>query len=252
MTTTSERKAGNIKNGTRDYLYRDVASKLRERITSGQYPPNTKLPSLYDLVQEFGVSAISVRRALKDLAYEGLVYGEQGRGVFVKAKGVIHRVLAAKTDQSIGDEIARAGFVPRILELSHERVKATEETARRLKIKPNTRIWRHQKIVYADQKPVSLHYLYYSDDIADRIKDSIGQLFVFPMLEKARIRVRESRFEFGAIGLSAEHVDLFQLQAGTPMGLIYFTPLDKSRNPLLTGLTIYRSDSFLFEFDIPH
>ncbi len=252
MANTVEQKTGSTKSGARSYLYRDVASKLRDRIASGQYPPSTKLPSLYDLVNEFGVSAISVRRALKDLAYEGVVHGEQGRGVFVKAKGVIHRVLAAETDQSIGDEIARAGFEPQILELSHERIRASEETARRLKIKPGTRIWRHQKIVYADQKPVSLHYLYYSDDIADRIKDSVGRLFVFRMLEKAKIKILESRFEFGATGLSAEHVDLFQLQAGTPMGLVYFTPLTRSRKPILTGLTIYRSDSFLFEFDIPH
>lgn len=216
------------------------------------YQPNAKLPSLHDLVSEFGVSAISVRRALKDLAYEGFVYGEQGRGVFVKGKGVIHRVLAGKIDQSIGDEIARAGFVPQIKELNLDRIKAGDEVARRLKIKATTRVWRHQKVVYADDEPVSLHYLYYPDEIADRVKAHIGQAFIFGLLEKAKIKVFESHFEFGATGLSAEHVDLFRLQPGTPMGLIYVTPMSKNREPILTGLTIYHSDRFLFELNVPH
>ncbi|MBX3522205.1 MAG: GntR family transcriptional regulator [Xanthobacteraceae bacterium] len=239
-------------NGNRDLLYRDVADKLRSRISTGKYPPKAKLPSLYDLVEEFGVSAISVRRALKDLTYEGLVYGEQGRGVFVKEKGIIHRVLAATTDQSIGDEIARAGFTPNIKEIGHTRIKATEEVAARLKLKSGTRIWQHQKIAYADQEPVSLHYLFYPEPLAAKLKDTIGKSFVFRMLENAKIKVVQSRFEFGAGGLSAEHADHFKQLPGTPMGHIYFTPQTKDGNPILTGLTIYRSDRFLFAFDVPH
>ncbi|MGE0340606.1 MAG: GntR family transcriptional regulator [Xanthobacteraceae bacterium] len=252
MTGRSKQKAETSGNGGRDLLYRDVADKIRNRISSGEYAPKTKLPSLYDLTEEFGVSAISVRRALKDLAYEGLVYGEQGRGVFVKEKGVIHRVLAATTDQSIGDEIARAGFTPKIKELSHERIKATDEVAARLKIKAGTRIWRHQKIAYADDEPVSLHYLYYPEPLAQKLKNSIGNTFVFRMLENAKIEVAQSRFEFGAGGLSAKHADYFQQSPGTPMGHIYFTPQTKDGAPILTGHTIYRSDRFLFAFDVPH
>lgn len=252
MAAGSKQKNEKTKNGGRDLLYRDIADKLRKRISSGKYLPNMKLPSLHDLVEEFGVSAISVRRALKDLTYEGLVYGEQGRGVFVKEKGVIHRVLAATTDQSIGDEIARAGFTPRIKEIDHERVKASDEVAARLKLKPGTRVLQHRKIAYADDEPVSLHFLFYPEALAARLKDSIGSTFVFRLLENAKIKVTQSRFEFGAGGLSAEHADYFQLPPGTPMGHIYFTPQTSNGLPILTGHTIYRSDRFLFAFDIPH
>lgn len=252
MVTSAKSKNRKPRNGGRDFLYRDVADKLRERISSGRYAPNTKLPSLHDLVEEFGVSAISVRRALKDLAYEGLVNGEQGRGVFVKEKGVIHRVLAAKSDRSIGDEIARAGFTPQVKELAHRKIRAPEDVARRLQIKPGTKVFQHEKIAYANSEPVSLHYLFYSEEVAAKIKELIGGTFVFRMLEQAKIKVKESRFEFGAAGLSAQHADLFQLPPGTPMGLIYFTPLNESRTPILTGLTIFRSDRFLFEVDVPH
>jgi DNA-binding GntR family transcriptional regulator len=242
---------GNRNGGGRALLYRDVATKLRARIIEGVYPPNAKLPSLYDLVGEFQVSAISVRRALRDLAYEGLVYGEQGRGVFVKPKSVIHRVFAADTERSIGDEIRRAGFEPTIKELRHDRIKADEETAERLHIKPGTKIHRHQKVVYADSEPVSFHLLYFTDEIAPRLKKDLATTFVFRMLKRARLHVQRSRFEFASIALANELSTLFNAPAGFPMGAVYFTPLGKGGKPLLTGLTIFRSDRFIFEVDIP-
>jgi DNA-binding GntR family transcriptional regulator len=234
----------------RAILYRDIACKLRSRITSGRYRPNDKLPSLADLVDEFQASAISVRRALRELAYEGLVHGEQGRGVFVRAKGVIHRVLATDAERSIGDEIERAGFKPTIRELKYERVGADEETARRLEVAPGASIRRHQKLVSADAEPVSLHFLHFADAVAPRLEPHLAHAFVFPMLKRARFRVARTRFEFAAMALSTDHSALFGKPAGFPMGVLHFTPLERSGKPILTGTTLFRSDRFVFDLDV--
>lgn len=238
---------------TRDraFLYRDVATKLRKRIAAGTYSHNNKLPSLHDLVEEFNVSAISVRRALRELAYEGLIYGEQGRGVFVKPKSVIHRVIATNAERSIGDEIARAGFKPTIKDLKYDRVKADDETAGRLQVAPATKIHRHQKLIFADSEPVSLHFLYFTDDIAPRLKLYLANTFVFRMLELARLRAYQTRFEFAALALSNKYSALFKKPAGFPMGVLNFTPATKSGRPILTGTTIFRSDRFVFEVTVP-
>ena len=71
-----------------------------------------------------------MRRALRELVYEGLVQGHQGLGVFVKTKPRIHRVLAGDPDRSIGDEIRRAGFVPRLAELNQGEIKADDKIRR--------------------------------------------------------------------------------------------------------------------------
>jgi GntR family transcriptional regulator len=242
----------NVKNSDeKSFIYRDVALKIRERIISGKYRPNAKLPSLYDLIDEFQVSTISVRRALKELTNEGLIYGEQGRGVFVKAKGVIHRVLPVDSNSSTGDEIARAGFAPRIQELRRDRVSASEETALRLGLKPGTKIHRHQKLIFADDEPVSFHILYYPEKIAEQLAPNLDKMFVFRLLHHAKIKVSKTRFEFGASALTSEQVDVFNIPVGFPMGVVYFTPLGKGGQPILTGTTIYRSDRFLYEITAP-
>src|ERR1700761_6061981 len=144
----------------RSFLYNDVAVELRSQIAQGDYAPGSRLPSLSELVDLFNVSAITIRRALGELMHEGLIEGHQGLGVFVKAVPKIHRVLAGDPNSTIGDEIARAGFKPRLAEIGASQIKATEEIASRLKVTAGSNVFRHQKVTYADEEPVALHTLY--------------------------------------------------------------------------------------------
>jgi GntR family transcriptional regulator len=64
-------------------LHRQLYLVVREQIMRGVYPPGAALPNEDDLCGHFGVSRITVRRALADLKQEGLVERFQGRGTFV-------------------------------------------------------------------------------------------------------------------------------------------------------------------------
>jgi DNA-binding GntR family transcriptional regulator len=125
----------------RSFLYVDVATEIRSRVVKGTIAPGSRLPSLSEFVDQFGVSAITIRRALGELMHEGLIEGHQGLGVFVKAVPRIHRVLAGDPNRTIGDEIARAGFKPRLAEIGASQIKATEEIASRLKVTAGSNIF---------------------------------------------------------------------------------------------------------------
>lgn len=60
-----------------------IAQDIRDKIASGEYRSGDKLPSLRELTAHYGVSAEPVRSALLILQAEGLLEGQQGRGVFV-------------------------------------------------------------------------------------------------------------------------------------------------------------------------
>jgi DNA-binding GntR family transcriptional regulator len=235
----------------KSYLYQDVAAALRERILTARDGPTTKLPSFSELIDEFRVSGITIRRALRELAYEGLICGEQGRGVFIKPRNVIHRVFAGESERSIGEEISRAGFTPAILELKYDRCEADAETSTRLGVETGTKIRRHQKLVFADREPVSLHLLYFIDSMAVRIQRHLADEFVFSLMHRARLKYDHIRFEFSAAALGNDHSKLFGLPAGFPMSLVYYTPITKNGTSILTGVTICRSDRFIFETRLP-
>ena len=71
---------------TRDSVvppWQQIADVLRGRIESGEYPPGRKLPSIIALSGEFGVAAVTARKALTALQREGLVETRSGWGTFV-------------------------------------------------------------------------------------------------------------------------------------------------------------------------
>lgn len=64
-------------------VYQQIADELRTRIRGGTYQPGGKLPSETELVEEFDVTRITVRRGLAVLQQEGLTETVRGKGVFV-------------------------------------------------------------------------------------------------------------------------------------------------------------------------
>ena len=64
-------------------VYRQVASILKERIEDGTYAPGRRLPSITGLVQEFGIAALTARKALRVLVDLGLAEMTPGMGTYV-------------------------------------------------------------------------------------------------------------------------------------------------------------------------
>lgn len=236
---------------TRGYLYSDVARQLRQRIADKVYGPGDKLPSTSELCDVFGVSAITVRNALRELAQEGLVSGHQGLGVFVKERGQIHRVLAGNPQRSIGDEITRAGYTARLEELSFVELKADKEIAEQLQVRRGARVFRHEKLTYADNEPVALHVVTLAAELARRLRPDLGKLFLFRLLAEHGIPIATLRCEFGAAVLSETQARWFGLPAGFPMLQVRYAPLGADQLPILSGMTIARSDRFVFTVDLP-
>jgi GntR family transcriptional regulator len=67
-------------------LYHQIFLVLRDRIVAGELPHGAQLPTEHELAEAFEVSRITAKRALDELAAEGLVARRRGRGTHV-----IHR-----------------------------------------------------------------------------------------------------------------------------------------------------------------
>lgn len=65
--------------------YAQLARLLRERIAVGEYRAGDRLPSEAELCEAYGVSPMTVRRAITQLVREDVATTEQGRGTFVKS-----------------------------------------------------------------------------------------------------------------------------------------------------------------------
>ncbi len=73
-------------------LYIQLEEILKERIISNKYPKNTLIPSEQELKDEFGVSIITVRRAVEQLAQQGYVEKRSGIGTTVMENNAISKL----------------------------------------------------------------------------------------------------------------------------------------------------------------
>ena len=100
--------------------YVEVAESLRRAIASGQYPVGSELPSTARLTETFEVSTTVVRAAVRELRSEGLVVGQPGKAVYVRAEP---EVVAPDVEQRL-DELA--AYVRAELTSLSDRIAALE------------------------------------------------------------------------------------------------------------------------------
>src|SRR5207253_1988160 len=85
--------SGSIAVAQPEYLR--IAADLRRRIApGGEYGPGDRIPTLPELCEQYGVSEITVRNALRLLANEGLVESRARAGTIVRARPAVHRMPA--------------------------------------------------------------------------------------------------------------------------------------------------------------
>ncbi|HEY2165050.1 MAG TPA: GntR family transcriptional regulator [Gemmatimonadaceae bacterium] len=78
-------------------LYQQVAADIRRRIVSGNMAVGVQIPPHKDLATEYGVSVITINKALSGLVSEGLLYSHVGRGTFVMVRPASTSGIAAPT-----------------------------------------------------------------------------------------------------------------------------------------------------------
>jgi GntR family histidine utilization transcriptional repressor len=124
--------------------YARVKQFLKRELAQGRWPPGALMPSEADLVAKFGVSRMTVNRALRELQSEGLVQRTQGVGTFAAP---LHRVSSTLTIRDLHEEIVSRGHAHRAdVHLAREE-PAGEALAGRLGLAPGAPVF-HTLIVH--------------------------------------------------------------------------------------------------------
>ena len=113
----------------RPRAYETVVSAVEEAIADGRYVPGARLPSERLLAENFGVSRVVIREAMRALESRGYVRVRQGSGTYISASGV----RALSQDVTLRLELEEASLVElyvvrQSLELASARLAADHGT----------------------------------------------------------------------------------------------------------------------------
>lgn len=136
-------------------LSSDVKKALRKYICSMSPDESIKLPSEEDIAKNYGVSRVTIRRALDELEQEGLIIRIHGRGTFVN-----RAALQMKVNLLVGEEyrkiIERFGYQADVQLLRAYSTKAPESMADEMHLSKNERVYVVELMHYADNHPTIL------------------------------------------------------------------------------------------------
>lgn len=87
--------------------YRQIAGDLLARMESGEYPPDSRLPSKSEMMERYGVALATVNRAIDELRKLGLVETVHGVGTFARTPAEEpseYSAVVARVDE-LADEV---------------------------------------------------------------------------------------------------------------------------------------------------
>ena len=127
--------------------YARVKQYLKDELERGTWPPGAQMPSEAELVARFGVSRMTVHRALRELQDAGLIERVQGVGTFAAQ---LHRVSSTLTIRDIHDEIEARGHRHEATVHLQRAEAAPAALAQRLGLEPGATVF-HTLIVHHER-----------------------------------------------------------------------------------------------------
>ena len=120
--------------------YHQVYVTLRAWVRDGTYPAGAQIPTEPELCEIFGVSRITVRKAIEDLAREGWLLRQQGRGTFVQLSAA--REASSLDLNEVRGHVADLAAATEVRSLVVRDVEPDEETRAALDLPADTRVQR--------------------------------------------------------------------------------------------------------------
>ena len=145
--------AGRVDKNLPVPLYHQVKCALLESIEDGHWQAGQQLPNESELAKAFGVSQITIRQALRDLAGLGYVRREQGRGTFVSRPKLDHgpRELTSFTEEMHRHRLTASSRL-----ISRAIVPANALVAERLELSEGEPVCVLARLRLADNEPMGI------------------------------------------------------------------------------------------------
>lgn len=134
-------------------LYDQIERNLRDLIVNGHLKPGQAMPGEWDLADFYGVSRLTVRRALDELVRQNWLEKKHGVGTFVRQPSMAS-IAAGKL--SFTEQMRSIGREPSSKFISQRVVAATEKIARALHIQEGDPIFEITRVRLADNVPILL------------------------------------------------------------------------------------------------
>lgn len=228
----------------RPLLWKSIADTLRTEITDRNYLPGERLPTEADLSRRFGVNRHTVRRALAQLAQEGLIVTRRGAGAFV-ATNVTEYPVGRRT--RFAQNILAAGRTPARKFLRMETIRANSEESEELQVDEGEEIHLCEGLSLVDDVPVAVFRSVFPAGrfplLLEHLKED--QSITAALRREGLPDYTRASTRLTALTATATQAQHLQMTAGGPLLLSRAINVDEAESPVEYGQTWFVGDRVL-------
>lgn len=196
-------------------LHHQVYIDLSAALDEGKWRVGDRLPPERELVERYGCSLITVRRALADLALEGRLERARGRGTFVRRPPIVRDITARA---GFADEMRSRGLDPYATVVTLRQEIASTTVAAALEIGPGSAVYCLERVRGADGIPYLLELAHLSAERFPGLLDedfSVASLYEVLQLEYG-VTIARTRETISAVIPTTREASLLGMLTSSP------------------------------------
>lgn len=229
--------------------YHKIKEALLDQMADGTWQPGSPLPSETELCEQFGVSRITVRKAIGDLVHEGRLRTVQGKGTFVTDPKVGERFVQRAF--GLYEDMARRGLQVATTVLRLEIIPAPSEVARRLKVAQGERVHVLERLRSVESEKLLLSTTYIREILCPTLVNddlSFGSLYGL-LREKYGLRIARGEHSLEAVAAGERESHLLGVSRSSPVLLLDTVMYLANGSPLEYSRVLQRGDRARVELD---
>ncbi|MBD1577930.1 GntR family transcriptional regulator [Vibrio sp. S11_S32] len=164
-------------------MYRQIADAIREKISSGEYKVGEALPTEAQLREEFSVSRVTVRQALKLLIESGELESIQGSGTYVKESKVNYDI---DQQSSFAEKWAHLEGLTHSHVLAFEIQPASLSIADLLEVSENEMVFYIKRVRFLNDEPITVEETWMPTEMFPDLTYQVMQGSKYDYIEKQK------------------------------------------------------------------
>lgn len=234
--------------------YHQVYLVLREQLHEGRFAQG--LPGELALMRQFGVARVTVRRALQQLAGEGLIARERGRGtrpVAPSEKSVAAAAARQKTTHLAGllENIVSMTEHTTVRVLEVTRLAASGEVAQALRLAVGDEVQKAVRVRSTREGPLSHITTWVPGDLASAFgRRELAKKPILVLLEEAGVRVGGARQTISARLADGQVAQHLGVAVGTALLAVRRLIHDEQGRPVQWLHGLYRPDRYEYQMQL--
>ena len=236
------KKENKLNSDASSPLYVQLMQKIKNSISTGELKTGSRIQPEQELCSLYGVSRITVRKAITELEKEGILEKKQGKGTFVTVPA-IHRKLHAVN--SFHDTCRMNGKKPSTRVLVLKTIVSGKQDVDELGVAPGSRVIETVRVHFADRIPVILEENHFSMAYSYLLESDLnGSLY--NLLSECGAEPAQATHVISLKNASKQVAGLLKIEENTPVLYLHEVIYDQKGRPLHTSSQYIRGDIFSF------